>query len=368
MTVRIPPRRTVTGCIFLLLVCSFWDDVATGFSPAISNVQTELNRYQRTSSKLGSQTINRSTALSLGSNANEINPIKQGSTVALITPLTPTGEIDFPALRRLLQFHVESKTDGICILGTTGEASLLTMDERKAVLDLAVEEVKGKIPILVGTGAIDPSQTKAMTLQAIDCGCDASLVVTPPYIKPPARGLIHHFTTMADLGLPLVVYNVPGRTSVDCIPSTIAAVAEHPLVVGVKEATGDTSRVAQIRELTADLPEPLLLYSGDDSTQTEFVLGGGDGCISVTANVAPGKMHDMMAAALRGDREEAERIDAGLQTMHRDIFCESNPIPAKWALKRIGMIECAYCRPPLMELDEQYHGVVEEALKLSGLL
>lgn len=155
----------------------------------------------------------------------------------------------------------------------------------------------------------------------------------------------------------------------DCLPSTIAIAAkEHPGIVGVKEATGDTSRVAQIRELTVDLPKPLLLYSGDDSTQTEFVLGGGDGCISVTANVAPGKMHDMITAALRGDREEAVRIDSGLQTLHRDIFCESNPIPAKWAVKRIGMMESAYCRPPLMELDEEYHGIVEEALKISGLL
>lgn len=375
MTVRIYPTKVTAASLFAFLALTFCSDGAVGFSPcAKSTRRTKHGTYQTTGiSNLFSQTTitlsNGNTALSLGSNANEINPIKAGCTVALITPFTPTGQIDFPSLRRLLQFHVEAQTDGLCILGTTGEASLMSMDERKSVLDVAVEEVKGKIPILVGTGAINPSDVTAMTLQAIDCGCDASLVVTPPYIKPPPRGLIRHFTTMADLGLPLVIYNVPGRTSLDVLPATIAACArEHPGIVGVKEATGDTSRVAQIRTLTEDLPTPLLLYSGDDSTQAEFVLGGGDGCISVTANVAPARMHQMIMAAVAGDKEEALRIDAGLQDLHRDIFCEANPIPAKWALKRIGMVDSAYCRPPLMELDQEYHNLVETALKTSGLL
>ena len=187
--------------------------------------------------------------------------MKQGSTVAIVTPFTTTGKVDFPSLRRLLQFHIKSETDGLCILGTTGEASLLTMDERKSVLDVAVEEVKGKIPIMVGTGAIDPAEVKSMTLQAIDCGCDASLIVTPPYIKPPPRGLVKHFTSMADLGLPVVMYNVPGRTAVDMSPETIALCAkEHPNIVAVKEATGDVSRVEAIRSLTGDLEKPFLLY------------------------------------------------------------------------------------------------------------
>jgi len=365
------PNRATAAALFTILALSFWDDGASGFSPiAKSARQTKnMNDQSNTSKLLSSPTTIGTSALSLGSNVNEINPIKAGSTVALITPMTPTGKIDFPSLRRLLQFHIESQTDGICILGTTGEASLLTMDERKSILDVAVQEVKGQIPILVGTGAIDPYAVKAMTLQAIDCGCDASLVVTPPYIKPPARGLINHFTTMAELGLPLVIYNVPGRTSVDILPATIAAAAhEHPGIVGVKEATGDVSRVSSIRSLTTDLATPLLLYSGDDSSQREFVLEGGDGCISVTANVAPGRMHEMIMAALRGDKEEAKRIDDRLAAVHRDIFCEANPIPAKWALSRIGMVDSGYCRPPLMELAEEYHGVVEEALRASGLL
>ena len=315
--------------------------------------------------------------------------------------MSETGAIDFPTLRSLLQFHLESGTDGLCILGTTGEgkstvssmlfkyyifgmhmltihiindyitASVLTMDERKKVLDVAVEEVKGKIPILVGTGTIDPEHVKEQTLQAIDCGCDASLVVTPYYVKPPQRALIRHFETMADLGLPVCIYNVPGRTGVDFLPESIAKVAGHPNIVAVKEATGDVSRLAQIHkacEANGVPKDKLLLLSGDDGTTDKFVLDGGDGCISVTANVAPARMHDLMMAALKKDTEEAYRINAPLRSLHTDAFCEANPIPIKWATKRIGKIDCAYLRPPLDELAPEFHGVVEQALIEAGLL
>ena len=328
-------------------------------------------------------------------------PMRQGSYVALITPMSETGAIDFPTLRSLLQFHLESGTDGLCILGTTGEgkstvssmlfkyyifgmhmltihiindyitASVLTMDERKKVLDVAVEEVKGKIPILVGTGTIDPEHVKEQTLQAIDCGCDASLVVTPYYVKPPQRALIRHFETMADLGLPVCIYNVPGRTGVDFLPESIAKVADHPNIVAVKEATGDVSRLAQIHkacEANGVPKDKLLLLSGDDGTTDKFVLDGGDGCISVTANVAPTRMHDLMMAALKKDTEEVYRINAPLRSLHTDAFCEANPIPIKWATKRIGKIDCAYLRPPLDELAPEFHGVVEQALIEAGLL
>jgi len=308
------------------------------------------------------------SALSMASNANEIVQLKQGSTVALVTPMNTDGTIDFPSLRTILQFHKENKTDGLCILGTTGEASLLTMAERKAVLDVAVEEVKGSIPIMVGTGAIDPVAVREMTMQAIDCGCDASLVVSPPYIKPPQRGLVDHFMKMADLGLPVVVYNVPGRTAVDVLPETIGICAEHDNIVAVKEATGDVSRVQAIRDVTKGLETPLLLYSGDDATEAEFVLKGGDGCISVTANVAPLAMHNMMMAGLQGDAAEAMRINETLESVHSNIFCEANPIPAKWALKRMGKITTGYCRPPLVELDESYFTLVEESLKKADAL
>lgn len=250
-------------------------------------------------------------------------------------------------------------------------ASTMTMDERKKVLDVAVEEVKGKIPILVGTGTIDPEHVKEQTLQAIDCGCDASLVVTPYYVKPPQRGLIRHFETMADLGLPVCIYNVPGRTGSDFLPESIGKVAGHPNIVAVKEATGDVSRVSQIHdamEVNGVPKDKLLLFSGDDGSTDQFVLGGGDGCISVTANVAPARMHNLMMAALKKDTDEVDRINGPLRRLHQDEFCEANPIPIKWAVKRMGKIDCAYLRPPLDELSPEYHGIVEDAMKEAGLL
>lgn len=291
--------------------------------------------------------------------------MRQGSTCALVTPFTETGEIDTESLRALLRFHVESGTDGLCVLGTTGEASVMTMEERATVLKIAVEEVKGEIPILAGTGTIDPAHVKEMTLQAIDLGCDASLVVTPYYVKPPQRGLVKHMLSMADLGLPVVIYNVPGRSGSDMKPESIALCADHPNIIGVKEATGDVSRVDELRELTGD---KLLLLSGDDGTDAEFVLKGGDGCISVTANVAPRQKHALMLAALKGDKDEVDRIGGPLKDLNGKLFCEANPIPIKWAMKRIGKIPTGYCRPPLDELDVEFQPVVEEALKAAGLV
>lgn len=261
-----------------------------------------------------------STALH-ASNANEIMPMKQGSSCAIITPMTNDGTIDFHSLRNLLQFHLASGTDNLCILGTTGEASVLSMKERAKVLQLAVEEVKGKIPILAGTGTIDPGHVKEMTLQAMDIGCDASLVVTPYYVKPPQRGLIKHFIDAADLGLPVVMYNIPGRAKVDLSPESTAICAEHENIVGLKDATGDLDRVQKIRSLVGDMSH-LLLYSGDDATSSEFVLRGGDGCISVTANVAPAEVHDLMMAALDGDEELVNDINAPLLGLHKNLFVE----------------------------------------------
>jgi len=337
---------------------------ACAFSPV------DRNYGQITTSQLAS-TLAPSHLAAVGSNANERTPMRQGSYVALITPMTETGKIDLSSLRSLLQFHIESGTDGLCILGTTGEASVLTMDERKKVLDVAVEEVKGKIPILVGTGTIDPEHVKEQTLQAIDCGCDASLVVTPYYVKPPQRALMKHFVTMADLGLPVCIYNVPGRAGVDFLPESIGQIAGHPDIVAVKEATGDVSRVAQIQaacEANGVPKDELLLFSGDDGTTDKFVLGGGDGCISVTANVAPAIMHNLMMAALKKDEDEVNRINSPMTRMHEDEFCEANPIPIKWAMKRMGKIDCSYLRPPLDELAPEFHGVVESAMKEAGLI
>lgn len=255
--------------------------------------------------------------------------MRQGSSCAIITPMTNTGELDIPSLRKLLQFQVASGTDNLCILGTTGEASVMTMDERAQILKVAVEEVEGKMPILAGTGTINPIAVKEMTLQAIDIGCDASLVVTPYYVKPPQRGLIKHFTDMADLGLPVVMYNIPGRSKVDLTPESTVICAQHKNIVGLKDATGDLDRVKKIRSLLGD-DSDLLLYSGDDGTSPEFVMRGGDGCISVTANVAPEEMHNLMMASLDGEAELVKKINEPLLALHNKLFVESNPIPVSF--------------------------------------
>jgi 4-hydroxy-tetrahydrodipicolinate synthase len=277
-----------------------------------------------------------------------------------------TGAIDLTGLRKLLQYHIDAGTDNLCILGTTGEASLMTMDERAAVLQVAVDKCKGVMPILVGTGTINPVSCKALTQQAIDIGCDASLLVTPYYVKPPQRGLIRHATDLADMGLPVILYNVPGRTGVNMQDESIAIASQHPAIVGCKDATGDLSRVPNLRRLITD--PAFLLYSGDDETTVEFCVAGGNGCISVTANLAAAAMRDMVAAALAGKEAEAQEINDRLVSIHKDIFCESNPIAVKWAAKRMGMIDSAYCRPPLDYLDPTLETRVEKALRRAGLL
>jgi len=308
----------------------------------------------------------RTTALAAeGSNANELFPMKRGSTVALITPMTSTGDIDTGTLRALLQFHIEQGTTNLCILGTTGEASLMDMREREMVLKIAVEECKGKLPILVGTGTINPNSVKAMTQQAIDCGCDASLLVSPYYVKPPQRGLIKHVLTMADMGLPVIMYNIAGRTAVDFLDENMAICAQHENVVGVKDATGNLARVDNMRRLVGD---DFLLYSGDDATSLDFVQRGGDGCISVTANVAPKAMADCMKAAIEGRHAEAQEFNAPLNLLHEKLFVESNPIPCKWAAMKMGLIPTPYCRPPLDVMDPKFESDVTRALQAAGLL
>ena len=285
--------------------------------------------------------------------------------MALVTPMTNTGEIDVANLRSLLQYHVESGTDNLCILGTTGEASVMSMQERELVLTIAVEEVKGKMPILVGTGTIDPNSVKAMTQQAIDLGCDANLVVCPYYVKPPQRGLIKHFTSMADMGLPVIIYNIPGRTGINFLDENIAICATHENIVGIKDATGDLARLESLRPMVGD---DFLLYSGDDGSSLEFVKKGGDGCISVTANIVAPTMHEIMMHALEGNFDEADALNDPLTMLHKKLFVESNPIPAKWCAKRLGMLNTAYCRPPLDEMDPKFEPDLEEALKAAGLI
>jgi 4-hydroxy-tetrahydrodipicolinate synthase len=310
------------------------------------------------------------TSLKAASNVNEIVPLRQGSTCALITPFTRTGEVDVGSLKQLLQFHLDSGTDNLCILGTTGEASVLSMEERAIVLNTAVEMCKGKIPLLIGTGTINPKSVKEMTLQAMDIGCDASLVVTPYYVKPPQRALINHFTTAADIGLPVVMYNVPGRSASNFLDENIVLCSQHENIVALKDATGDLKRLDNVLGLLEkeNRRNDLLLYSGDDSTTTDFCLKGGDGCISVTANVAAKTMHNMVQAAVAGNTELANKLNEPLVKLHKQIFCESNPIPAKWCAKKVGLIKSAYLRPPLVEMDPIYERGLEGVLREAGLL
>lgn len=295
-------------------------------------------------------------------------PMKKGSTCALITPFTNDGKIDIPCLEKNIYMHIEQGTDNLCVLGTTAEAAVMTMDERALVLTTIANIAKGKVPLLVGTGTINPDSVKSMTKQAIDLGADANLVVNPYYVKPPQRGLIKHFSSIADLGLPVILYNVPGRTGSNIADETVAILSEHENIIGLKDATGDLSRLASLKKLLGDRDASFLKYSGDDATTDEFVLQGGDGCISVTANVAPGKVRDVVHAALRGDADLVKLLNDPLRLLHQNLFVESNPIPTKWAAKRIGLVNTAYCRPPLDEMDPQYEGLIEEALRSAGLL
>ncbi|CAB9517523.1 4-hydroxy-tetrahydrodipicolinate synthase [Seminavis robusta] len=344
-----------------------WAVVANGLQPVHNNLQANGHANGQTN---GHATPANGVA---ASNANELFPMRRGSAVALVTPMKPvTGEIDLPALEQLLEWHIESGTDNLCILGTTGEANTLTMKEREAILKTAVKVCKGRIPILAGCGTIDPAHVKEMTMQAMDLGVDASLVVTPYYVKPPQRGLIQHFTNAADLGLPVVVYNVPGRTGVDLLDESMALLAQHDTIVGLKDATGDLSRLTNLKQeldkSNAENNNDILIYSGDDGTSKDFAVLGGDGSISVTANVAPTAIHKMLQAAFAGDDELATEINEPIKALHNDLFVEANPIPAKWAVYRQGRIPSPICRPPLAELDEKWHKPLERLLQEAGVL
>jgi 4-hydroxy-tetrahydrodipicolinate synthase len=289
-----------------------------------------------------------------------------GSLVALATPMRDDGAVDIAALRELLRWHKAEKTDGVVILGTTGEASCLSSEEKAEVMAVTNEEVGGVMPIIVGVGTISTSSTVAATKQARLFGADAVLVVTPYYVKPSQAGLQAHFTKIADASdLPLVLYNVPGRTGVDLSMETTVALSRHPMIQGLKDATGDNTRVSAMRAICGD---DFRLYSGEDAMARDYVLQGGDGVISVTANVAPARVHSVMTAAKAGDVTAAEAADAPLAALHRDLFCEANPIPVKWALAKMGRAAEEGIRLPLVPLGVEYHGRVDAALKQGGCI
>jgi 4-hydroxy-tetrahydrodipicolinate synthase len=288
-----------------------------------------------------------------------------GSLVAIVTPMQADGAVDYAALERLVELHVSAGTDGLVVAGTTGESATLTKPEHIAVIEAVVGYTEKRVPVIAGTGSNSTAQTIELSKTVSSLGVDGYLVVTPYYNKPPQQGLYEHFTAIADaVDEPVMLYNVPGRTAVDLLPATVARLAVHPGIFGIKEATGDLSRVPVLRELCGD---EFMLYSGDDPTSRDFMLAGGNGVVSVTANLVPAAMAEMCRAAIGGDAARAAELDEPLTGLHNDLFVESNPIPVKWALERIGLIDGGL-RLPLIRLAEDKQGAVEAALQQAGLL
>lgn len=288
-----------------------------------------------------------------------------GSYVALVTPMKEDGALDFACLERLVDWHVEQGTDGLVIAGTTGEASTLTKTEHVEVIRVAAQRAGGRIPVIAGTGSNSTAQTIDLSRVVGELPVDGYLIVTPYYNKPTQEGLYRHFVAIADaLDRPLILYNVPGRTGVDMQTATVARLARHPGIIGIKEATGDLGRLQPLREACGD---DFLLFSGDDATGCEFMLQGGQGVISVTSNVAPALMAEMCQAALNGDRRRALELDDRLAGLHQELFIESNPIPVKWALERMGQIPGGL-RLPLTALSKSCRAQVEAAMSRAGVI
>lgn len=288
----------------------------------------------------------------------------KGSLVALVTPMHADGSIDRDSLASLIEWHIESGTSALIAAGTTGESPTLETREHLEFLSTVVDMAAGRIPVIAGTGSNSTAQTLSLTSKAAELGVDGFLLVVPYYNKPGQEGLYLHYRCIAEaVKLPILLYNVPGRTVADLLPETVERLASFSNIVGIKEATGDLARLHDIRRRCG--PD-FLLHSGDDATAREFMLAGGDGVISVTANVAPEPMAKMCAAALKGDRAAAEKADLPLAGLHKALFVEANPIPVKWALHAMGRIPPGI-RLPLTPLAEDNHGVVRDALARAGI-
>ena len=295
----------------------------------------------------------------------EFRPIK-GSIPALITPMLDDGKVDYPTLRKLIDWHVAEGTDCIGVVGTTGESPTVNVEEHCEIIRVAVEQSAGRVPIMAGCGANSTSEAIELAKFAKKVGADCQLQVVPYYNKPTQEGQYLHFRAIAEAtpDLPVILYNVPGRSVADLQHDTVLRLAQVPGIVGIKEATGNIERA---QWLIRDLPKEFAVYSGDDPTAVALMLCGGAGNVSVTANVAPRLMHELCMAAIRGDIAEAMRIQFQLMPVHKNLFVEANPIPVKWAMNRMGL-----CGPtlrlPMTELSESMRPVVEAALKASGLI
>lgn len=292
-------------------------------------------------------------------------PTIQGSIVAIVTPMFEDGGVDWKGLEKLVEWHIQQGTNSIVAVGTTGEASTMSMAEHTQVIKEIIRVVNKRIPVIAGTGANSTHEAIELTKEAKELGADAALLVTPYYNKPTQEGLFQHYKAVAEaVDLPLILYNVPGRTGVDMSNETVIRLADIPQIVAIKDATGDVPRG---QELIAGLEgKDMLVYSGDDATAYQLILAGAKGNISVTANIAPKQMSDVCKAALAGDAAQAERINAQVVPLHDILFCESNPIPVKWALHEMGYISTGI-RLPLTPLAEQYRTPLREALNAVGI-
>lgn len=282
-----------------------------------------------------------------------------GSIVALVTPMKDSGEIDWVGLDKVVDFHLENGTDSIVAVGTTGESATLNCEEHCAVIKRVVKRVNGRIPVIAGTGANSTAEAIQLTREAKGAGVDACLLVTPYYNKPTQEGLYQHYKAIAEaVDIAQILYNVPGRTACDMLTSTVLRLAEIPNIVGIKEATGDLERA---KDLIKKAPEGFAIYSGDDPTAIEMIIAGGQGNISVTANVAPAEMAEMCKLGLQGKADEARALQTRLMPLHTKLFVEANPIPVKWAMHEMGLMDLGI-RLPLTVLSDEFHSVVRQAL------
>ncbi|MDI3489864.1 MAG: 4-hydroxy-tetrahydrodipicolinate synthase [Thauera sp.] len=287
-----------------------------------------------------------------------------GSLVAIVTPMLDDGSLDFPRLRNLIDWHIAEGTDGIVIVGTTGESPTVDVDEHCELIRATVEHVADRVPVIAGTGANSTAEAVELARFAKQAGAAAHLSVVPYYNRPTQEGLYRHYRTIAEsVELPLILYNVPGRTVADLSNDTVMRLAEVPNIVGLKDATGSLDRASDLIERA---PAGFALYSGDDMSSAAFLMLGGHGVISVTANVTPRAMHELCAAAAAGDMRKLREVNAALTGLHRDLFCEANPIPVKWAVARMGLIGDGI-RLPLTQLSDSCHERVLKAMRKAGV-
>jgi len=289
----------------------------------------------------------------------------KGSIVAIVTPMHADGSLDYPGLRKLIDWHIAEGTDGIVIVGTTGESATVSVQEHCELIKLAVEHTRGRIPIIAGTGGNSTEEAIKLTRFAKDAGADCALVVVPYYNRPTQEGMYRHFKAIADaVDLPIILYNVPGRTVADMSNETVLRLAAIPNIVGLKDATGNIGRGAELLRLA---PKSFAVYSGDDPTAMSLMFMGGAGNISVTANVAPRAMHALCVAAMAGDVARAVAINNQVIPLHAKLFVEPNPVPVKWAMAEMGLMP-AGMRLPLVPLAEEFHDTVRAALREAGVL